>query len=452
VVIIDGVPATQGALHTSGVRRDDRGLGPAPNARYRHADARWHPWCSSSSMANADATQLRTWAAEDEDSDLFPENEMLGDRYIVKQGDSLWRVAAKTLGGGKQWPRIWRYNNRPAVVRVTGRAIPNPDRIYVGQVLLIPRLPSERMNSGDADHQTMAHLDTAAPTTPVAASPPGGSFVPKSPHIVSHPHQRTLGDRAQKLRSPLSFKFRLDMRWPAQDVGTAVLEVRMTGDFVLMTKKAYPATYVTQRREIEHQVTMEANHAFGKLVSDNRFIFDPAKKSLTYRSMLVSQSTTPNAAATAIGVEMSSNSPIPKLRAEIRIPKLEGSYGGFIYTAIDNKFVVEVTPKPERPGSGPTRSPRIVSNPASAPSVDRQWATVLGAGLVVTAGVLVFGALVDEWIPILGQADDVPAFTTAGAMLARGLVLLGATHANLPSAGMPAHVEAKATVSGPSTR
>jgi nucleoid-associated protein YgaU len=61
---------------------------------------------------------------------------MLGDRYIVVQGDNLWRIAAKTLGGGKQWPRIWRYNNRRAVVRVTSRAVPNPDLIHVGQVLL----------------------------------------------------------------------------------------------------------------------------------------------------------------------------------------------------------------------------------------------------------------------------------------------------------------------------
>jgi nucleoid-associated protein YgaU len=65
---------------------------------------------------------------------------MLGDRYTVVHGDNLWKIAAKSLGGGKQWPRIWRYNNRPEVARVTGRGIPNPDLIYVGQRLLIPRL------------------------------------------------------------------------------------------------------------------------------------------------------------------------------------------------------------------------------------------------------------------------------------------------------------------------
>jgi nucleoid-associated protein YgaU len=36
---------------------------------------------------------------------------MLGERYVVAKGDNLWRIAARTLGSGKEWPRIWRYNN-----------------------------------------------------------------------------------------------------------------------------------------------------------------------------------------------------------------------------------------------------------------------------------------------------------------------------------------------------
>jgi hypothetical protein len=374
---------------------------------------------------------------------------MLGDRYTVVRGDSLWKIAAKTLGGGKQWPRIWRYNNRPAVVRITGRSIPNPDLIYEGQLLLIPRLPTERMTSGDPnDTSSMSHLAAAAPATPTNA-PASVSDQSRPPALP--PHRRTLSDYLQHVRSPLSFKYRLDMRWPPQNVGTAVLEVRMTGDFVLMTKKSYPATYATNRGEIEHQVANEANHAFGKLVNDNRFIFDPAQKRLTYRSMLVSQSTTPNMPATAIGAEISSNSPMPKLRAEFRIPKLEGSYGAFRYIALDNKLVVEITPNPQPPTAPPPSA--VISDqrrPVTQPSAaaDNPWARVLGAGLVVTAGVLVFAAVVDEWIPVLGQADDVPAAMAAAAMVARGLAMIGGTHANLPTTASPARVDAKATVGG----
>ena len=62
-------------------------------------------------------------------------------RHVVKSGESLWRISEKTLGGGAQWPRLWRYNNRRDVVKVTRRGIPDPDLIYPGQVLLIPVLP-----------------------------------------------------------------------------------------------------------------------------------------------------------------------------------------------------------------------------------------------------------------------------------------------------------------------
>lgn len=119
---------------------------------------------------------------------------MLGDRYVVERGDSLWKIAAKTLGGGKQWPRIWRYNNRPAVVRVTGRSIPNPDLIYVGQLLLIPRLPTERMTSGDPnDASSMSHLDTASPSTPAVS----GTRTSKKPE--SSPHKRPLSEHLERI-------------------------------------------------------------------------------------------------------------------------------------------------------------------------------------------------------------------------------------------------------------
>src|SRR4051794_14141015 len=66
---------------------------------------------------------------------------MLGERYVVRKGDSLWRIAERKLGSGTQWTRIWKYNNRAEVSRATGRKIPNPDLIYIGQVILIPTVP-----------------------------------------------------------------------------------------------------------------------------------------------------------------------------------------------------------------------------------------------------------------------------------------------------------------------
>lgn len=53
-------------------------------------------------------------------------------RWSVRRGDSLWRISSRedVYGDGAQWRRIYE-SNRGAVV--------NPDRIYPGQELSIPR-------------------------------------------------------------------------------------------------------------------------------------------------------------------------------------------------------------------------------------------------------------------------------------------------------------------------
>jgi hypothetical protein len=237
--------------------------------------------------------------------------------------------------------------------------------------------------------------------------------------------------------SPISVKYRLDdLKFPPIVAPGAIMEMRMTGDVLLMTKKAYPALYVTQRREIEAQVVSQANHAFGSLVNDTRLIFDANEKKLTYRSMLVSQSKNPNLIATAVGVQMDSNSPIPKLRFEFRLPKLEGSVLAFNYVALDVKVVIELTPKPDVP-PGPGGQPVRVQEPAT------NWGKVLGVGLVAAAGVIVVGTLVEDFFTAgAGVADDPASFALAGASAARGFAMIrgGAAVASvvLPAAAVTA--------------
>jgi hypothetical protein len=369
---------------------------------------------------------------------------MLGDRYVVKRGDNLWRIAARTLGSGRQWPRIWKHNNRKDVVRVTGRTIPNPDLIYIGQLLFIPRLPGTPAPANAADEAAAAKLPAAAETSGAASAPP--SLTAVQTQAPSHGMPSSLSEQSRTIQTPMAFKYRLDTRWPPQDVGTAIVEVRMTGDILLMSKRSYPATFITNRGEVEHQVTHEANHAFGKLISDNRYIFDPAQKRVTFRSMLVSQSKTPNLPATAIGVEMSTNAPIPKLRAEIRIPKLEGSYNAFRYIALDVKVVLEITPKPQAPRPPTTQPVQPVVE--ATPSTSTNWKLVIGgAGLVVTAGLIAVATLAEDWGTLgAGTVDDPASFAASGYALARGLAMLGAASAALPAAANNASVTVTNTV------
>jgi len=339
---------------------------------------------------------------------------MLGRPYVVVEGDNLWKISKRNLGGGSQWPRIYRYNNRREVIAVTGRGIKNPDLIYVGQRLLLPVVPG-------------------APSTPSHKADPEGLISAASgpsPQPLRQPGP--LSRELPKIQSPISLKFRLDdIRLPPIDVGTAIIEYRMSGDVLLRSSKSYPATYVTSRNEIEVQATNELHHAFGKLISDNRFNYDPEKKQVTVRTMMVSQSNTPNVPATAIGLEMSSNSPFPKLRAEIRFPKLEGSIGPVPYVAMDVKFVVEITPKMP-PSSGPSPQPIRLNEPVRAPSTN--WGKVVGTGLIITAGIIVVATIAEDFVCPAGIADDPASFSAAAAAFARGLLMVRGAAAALPAA------------------
>ena len=93
---------------------------------------------------------------------------------------------------------------------------------------------------------------------------------------------------------------------------------------------------------------------------------------MTYRSMLVSQSHLPGAAATAVGVQADSNSPIPKLRFEFVLPKVEGTIAGYAFVGINVKVVVELMPKPERE-SPLVRQPGREVEPVRAPQPAVRW-------------------------------------------------------------------------------
>jgi hypothetical protein len=226
----------------------------------------------------------------------------------------------------------------------------------------------------------------------------------------------------------------------------------MTGDFVLTTQKSYPAVYVTQKREIEAQVVNQANRAFNSLVSDTRLVYDSANNTLAYRSMFVTRASDPRLPTTAIGVQFSSNSPIPKLRFEFRYPKVQGKFHEFYYWAVGMNVVVELTPKPD-PRDNTRAQPeyreapiRVPVPPVAAPH--RHWDKILGTGLLITAGAIVVGTLVEDFFTAgVGITDDAPSFAAAGAAVARGVLMIRGAPVVLPAAATAASVSLSVSVS-----
>jgi hypothetical protein len=227
----------------------------------------------------------------------------------------------------------------------------------------------------------------------------------------------------------MSVKYRLDdLKFVPIVQPGAIVDIKMTGDVLFTSKRTYTAAYVTQRREIETQVVGAATRAFGSLFNDTRLIYNPTANTMQYRSMLVSQSPMPASMSTAVGVQLDSQSPIPKLRFEFRFPKIQGAAADFTFVGVDVKIVLELTPTPQRPGPS--------AQPLRAPQPATQWRHVIGAGLVLVGVTVVVATLVEDFFTAgAGVADDPASFAAAAASIGRGLRLMG--RAALPTAAVP---------------
>lgn len=75
-----------------------------------------------------------------------------GSSYVVQRGDSLWKIAEKTLGDGRRWKELAALNG-----------VRNPDLIRPGQVIRLP--------GGGGPDPRMRPSATAAATPPPVPVP-----------------------------------------------------------------------------------------------------------------------------------------------------------------------------------------------------------------------------------------------------------------------------------------
>lgn len=65
----------------------------------------------------------------------------LAAEYVVAPGDSLWRIAQRTLGRGSQWSELYEANRD---------TVQDPSHIYVGQRIVIPDALDAAQSQPDA--------------------------------------------------------------------------------------------------------------------------------------------------------------------------------------------------------------------------------------------------------------------------------------------------------------
>jgi len=334
--------------------------------------------------------------------------------YVVKKGDTLWDISLKYLDSPYEWPRIWRHNNRKDIIAVTGKGIKNPDLIYPGQKLLLPL------------------IDTKQPTNSGIKS--------RQPSRSQASQSNSLMEKLKDIKTPIAIKYNLEeIALPPIIHPKAIIEVKMTGSVILSSKDSLPVTYVTNRDDIELNMTAKANHAFGSLVSDLQVAHDRKSGKVTMGMSLISKSNTPNIPTTVIGITADSDSPVPKIKYEIKLPELKGTIGDFNFVAANSSVSIEVTPTGDKPLTSdfqPIDDTSVEMNP--------KW---VATGLAVGGTLLIVGTLIEDFFTGgIGTADDPASFAGAAVMYARSAALWRGSSVVVQRALLPVMTRIKITV------
>lgn len=326
--------------------------------------------------------------------------------YKVAKGDNLWKIAKTTLGSGSQWPRLWRYNNRKEVISATGKGIKDPDLIYIGQVLIIPRAPGSKLKSEGKEE-----------------TPPQGLIDarehPSSSDNIPTPKEGVLAGLLKTASGLVSLAYELDIEYE-RDLGFAIVKLKVTGNIAVVSDHKIPYTYVINKGEMQSKVESDIQHAFGKLTSETSAMYNPLTREVKLTSSLISQSKQRGVPLTKVAVELSPGSSIPKLIAEWNFQSMLGRIGGHSFAATEVKFAVEVTLRPPPPSQTIVLTP-TANYERSAPGMSDEWTRVAGNALVTAGKLLIVATIIEDFVFPAGVLDDPESFALSGAMISRGL-------------------------------
>jgi len=318
---------------------------------------------------------------------------MLGKRYVVKQGDTLWDISAKELGDPLKWPELFEHNNKNNVVSSTGMKIANPDLIFVGQKLFIP-----------------------------------GKVSVNKPTIKSKPHKpNTAKKKAFKKVSSIPFKYNLDSL-PSQIIASPLYTASITLKGSITIQSMDSIDFVTMNQKgFEISIKKETDKVLGKLVSETQLGFNMKTNEVTFESGMTVHSKIPYVPSTKLAVGVSSVTGLPALKGTIIARDIKGRINKHVYAVSGLSVEIELTP------NNFTGRPEELREPVYVEETSTVWDKLLGGVLIVGAGLIIAGTLVEDVVTLgAGIADDVPSFAAAAAMFTSGVILFKTVHGGTP--------------------
>ena len=315
---------------------------------------------------------------------------MLGTRYTVKKGDTLWDLSNKFLGDPKKWPEIYEHNNKTFVTTVTNSKIVDPDLIFVNQTIYIP-----------------------------SKAKPGGQTTKIPPSAKPKPLGQAK-NKARPLVCSVPLQYQLD-EIPAITVvsPTHIATITYSGSLTLQSDKKCEFSTLTQNG-FEISAKKEADLIISKLMANTKIGWNAKTKSIKFENGITLNANNQFSPSTTVSMGISSTTQLPIAKVTIKTAEIKGKLDNHNYITSELSVSIEITPIP--PTAKP--SPIPTAKPIPAPS-STDWDTLIVGTLLVGATIIIVATIVEDVVTLgAGIADDPASFALAASMITRGVMMI----------------------------
>jgi hypothetical protein len=264
----------------------------------------------------------------------------------VIAGDNLWNIAKYKLGAGHRWPEIYALNRDK---------IKNPNLIQIGQVLALP--DASRHGASDPHPMQRARPRIAPLGAQAMAQHPTSD---RGAPIAIRPDPA-----AQTLVNNVAIKIDLNMLPPVvQVVPGAKIKISWTGQVYLWRDGVRPLNTIGNKG-IELAEKHHAATVVGDLVESKKLTIGPDRR-ITYEDLMGTLSYGSTNTMVSSGFTMTSSSPLPTYRTQIKTNVRQGKFQDWLFVAQDMTINFDVELDPQQPPLQPPLA-QTVTAPAPYP-------------------------------------------------------------------------------------